>query len=315
MITWNEKKAAIITAIEDHGYTGRPDSQRWTKDIDGSDMFCVVDLKTQPKPGMFIPVFLLHPDRTDNPEMSDPSGTIETAKHILREATNALESSIPETDKETELKDDHSTEAEPLPENVPIPRPQRPTPNMITSGTSELSIEIIQQYINPDLTGEQAYNFMQLCVASKLNPFLGEAHAIVFKGKASFVVGVGGNMRRAQEQSDYDGYQAGVIIMTKDNELKEREGTFMLETDTLVGGWCKVSRKNIKTSFVTKVALAEYIQRKADGTPNKIWATKPATMIVKVAKSQCHREAYMGINSGLYAQEEIQDLGDVEVIE
>ncbi len=74
-------------------------------------------------------------------------------------------------------------------------------------------------------------------------------------------------------------------------------------------------RKNVTHPFVSKVTLNEYIQLKKDGTPNKIWDGKPATMIAKVPASQCHRKAYAGLNGGGYEQSELKDLGDVEVIE
>ncbi len=195
--------------------------------------------------------------------------------------------------------------------NVPA---TRPTEAMVVGGPAKLSIDIIQQYINPDLNPEQAYNFMQLCIASNLNPFRGEVHAIVYKGKASFVVGVGGNMRRAQEQPDYNGYEAGIIVEKEDGTIEDRIGTFMLKTETVLGGFCKVWRKGIDHPFITRISYDEYVQMK-DGHPNTIWTKKKATMSCKVAISQGHRNAYMGINSGLYGQEEIADLGDVEVME
>ncbi len=138
---------------------------------------------------------------------------------------------------------------------------------------------------------------------------------IIFKGKATHVIGVDGNIKRAQEQPDYDGYEAGIIVRKEDGTVEEREGSFLLKEEDLLGGWCKVYREGITYPFVSKVTLEEYIQMNKEGKPNKIWATKPATMIAKVPTSQCHRKAYAGINSGGYEQIEMKDLGDVEAIE
>ena len=44
--------------------------------------------------------------------------------------------------------------------------------------------------------------------------------------------------------------------------------------------------------------------RKKDGTPNNQWATKPGTMIRKVAKAQALREAFPEDMAGMYEAEE-----------
>ncbi len=46
-----------------------------------------------------------------------------------------------------------------------------------------------------------------------------------------------------------------------------------------------------------------------------MWNTKPGTMIRKVALVQVLREMYIGLLGGMYDISEIEDIGDVEVIE
>ncbi len=170
---------------------------------------------------------------------------------------------------------------------------------------SELTTQEIVSYLCPNASEKEATIFLKLCQARNLNPFLKEAYLIKYgeRDPASMVVGKDAFARKAEQHPMYDGYEAGIIIKNEDGKLERREGTFMLPDEKLVGGWCKVYRKDRERPNVIEVALHEYQQRKSDGTLNKFWnekTGKPATMIRKVAFSQCHREAFPGEFSGMY---------------
>ena len=320
MTTWNDKKAAIITALKKDGFNQNKTTGNYQKSVPYEDSMRIatVYLEFQPKRGESVSVRMVNPDNLDEgPSDIDIDRVIETTQLIIRTAINDLETV--QTEPKTE-------QTEPMPDNT-----EQPTTEHVESTSQpkttkmpvivqpakhvELTVDIVQQYINSDATKKQAFNFMAFCQANGLDPFKQEAHLIIFKGKATHVIGVDGNIKRAQEQRDYDGYEAGIIVRKEDGTIEEREGSFLLKEEKLLGGWCKVYRDGITHPFVSKVTIEEYIQMNKDGNPNKIWATKPATMIAKVPTSQCHRKAYAGINSGGYEQIEIKDLGDVEVIE
>ena len=63
--------------------------------------------------------------------------------------------------------------------------------------------------------------------------------------------------------------------------------------------------------------LEEYIGRKSNGDPNSNWATRPATMIRKVAIVQALRDVFPETNARLYSAEEMgvreEDLPTAEV--
>ena len=318
MITWNEKKAAIITALEEHGYEKNKAVDTWQKEIENSPMICVVDLKTQNQPGELISVSMIDPENLDQPPSNqDINGVIGATQQIIRTAINDLETvqTEPKTEQADPIPDNTEQPTTERAESVPRPKTTKMPAIVQPAKQVELTVDIVQQYINSDATKKQAFNFMAFCQANGLDPFKQEAHLIIFKGKATHVIGVDGNIKRAQEQPDYDGYEAGIIVRKEDGTVEEREGSFLLKEEDLLGGWCKVYREGITYPFVSKVTLEEYIQMNKEGKPNKIWATKPATMIAKVPTSQCHRKAYAGINSGGYEQIEMKDLGDVEAIE
>ena len=66
----------------------------------------------------------------------------------------------------------------------------------------------------------------------------------------------------------------------------EVEGSFMLKTDILLGGWAKVFVNGVNTPITMKVSIEEY------HTYKSLWKGKPATMIRKVALVQALREAF-----------------------
>lgn len=169
-----------------------------------------------------------------------------------------------------------------------------------------LSPEIIRKNIEPNATDEEIFYFLALCKAEKLNPFVKEAYLIKYKNSpASMVIAKEAFMKRAESNEVYDGFEAGIIV-ERNNELIELTGGVKLSADKIVGGWSRVYRKDRKIPVEIQVAFDEYVQRKNDGSPNKMWTTKPATMIRKVAVAQAMREAFPSSLNNIYTAEEVE---------
>ena len=77
-----------------------------------------------------------------------------------------------------------------------------------------LSPTTIKQYICKDATEQELQLFYELCVYRNLNPFLNEAYLIKYspKTKAQMVVGKDVFTKRADEQPDFEGFEAGIIV-------------------------------------------------------------------------------------------------------
>ena len=180
---------------------------------------------------------------------------------------------------------------------------------------AELTNSDIINYLCPKATEKEAMIFLKVCQAKGINPFLKEAYLVKYKAEdpASIVVAKDYFARKAEEHPMYDGEESGIILMSKDGGLERREGAFMLPNENVVGGWCKVYRKDRARPVLTEVAFHEYVQKTREGTPNKFWNKMSATMIQKVAFSQCHRKAFPGEFSGLYDSSEIE--GSMEGLE
>lgn len=182
----------------------------------------------------------------------------------------------------------------------------------------KLSFPIVRKYLvsgGGNVSDQEVMMFLTLCRYQHLNPFLREAYLIKYGSNdpATIVTGKDVFTKRADATPNYCGKQAGVIVLTEKGEVVEREGSFVLPKETLVGGWAKVFIKGHDTPEYAAVSLEEYIGKKKDGTVNSQWSKKPATMIRKVAIVQALREAFPDRFQGMYAKEEMAEVSDIKL--
>lgn len=167
---------------------------------------------------------------------------------------------------------------------------------------------IVSEYLagGAKITMPEFKLFTSLCKARGLNPFLKEAYIIKYgNAPAQIVVGKDAILKRAILNPDFNGREQGIIIVNTNGETVEKNGTFMLESETLVGGWAKVYRKNWQFPVYVTVGFSEVAQKKGDGSLNKQWATKGATMVEKVALVRALREAFVENAGGMYDADEM----------
>lgn len=177
-------------------------------------------------------------------------------------------------------------------------------------GEMKLSPSIVRKYLvsgNGNVTDQECAMFIALCRYQNLNPFLREAYLIKFgTNPATIVTGKEVFTKRASKIPECAGWNAGVIVMNKDSqEVIEREGTLTLPTEQLVGGWCRVHRKDWKEPLIITVGFDEYCRKDRDGKAMSSWKNMPAVMIRKVAIVTALRDAFPEDFQGMYAQEEM----------
>lgn len=182
----------------------------------------------------------------------------------------------------------------------------------------KLSYSTVKKYLvsgGGNVSDQEVMMFLSLCRYQHLNPFLKEAHLIKYGSNdpATIVVGKDVFTKRANATPTYGGKQAGVIVLDKSGEIKEREGALVLPGETLVGGWAKVFIKGHDTPEYASVSFDEYVGRKKSGEINGQWSKKPATMIRKVAVVQALREAFPDRFQGMYAQEEFPEVSGAKL--
>ena len=164
------------------------------------------------------------------------------------------------------------------------------------------------------VTDSEITMFLSLCKFSHLNPFIREAYLIKYgNNPATMVVGKDVLLKRAMRSEKFGGLSAGVIVVNVGGKLEEREGSFVIDGETLVGGWAKVIIKGYDVPFYSAVSMKEYSTGKSN------WSSKPATMIRKVAVAQALREAFPEEMSALYDASEmdkaVNDTTGKEIVE
>lgn len=172
------------------------------------------------------------------------------------------------------------------------------------SGEVALDKQTIKNYLvsgdASKVTDQELELFINLCKYQKLNPFLREAYLVKFgTAPANMIVGKDFFVKRAALNENFKEWQAGIIILNKNNEIIERAGSFYApQVETLVGGWCKILKKD-GTEFYHTVSMQEY------NSGQSTWKKIPATMIRKVALVQALRECFPDDFQGLYDSAEM----------
>lgn len=180
---------------------------------------------------------------------------------------------------------------------------------IIKTDTGEiiLNADIIRNKIatNSNVTDKEIFIFLQLCKYRKLNPFVGEAHLVKYGNKAQQVVGKDVFIKRLNRNPKNEGWNSGVIIKTKDNKVIEREGTFYLDDEKLVGAWIKIYIKGWKEPHKHTVRLRDYFRTTNDNKAMGQWGKMPGVMIEKCCIVAGIRKAFPEEFSGMYTSDEI----------
>lgn len=178
-------------------------------------------------------------------------------------------------------------------------------------GGQVLTADTVRNYLtsgNGKVSDQEVIMFIELCKAQNLNPFVRDAYLVKMgdSSPAQIIVGKDVFIKRASENPNFNGMRAGIVVLNKNGDIQEREGSLKLPGEELVGGWCEVHLKDKDYPTKSIVSFEEYAQKvKSTGKLNSMWESKGATMIRKVAQSQALREAFPNELRGLYQQEEM----------
>lgn len=177
-----------------------------------------------------------------------------------------------------------------------------------------LDSNTVKQYLvngQGNVTDQEVKFFIELCKAQKLNPFVKDAYLIKYgNSPAQTITSKDVFLKRAEENPDFDGLKAGVIVDNGEDIIYRNGSFYNKKKEQLVGGWCEVYRKNQKEPMRVEVEFDEYAGRTKEGNLNSMWASKGSTMIRKVALCQALREAFPNAFQQLYGAEEMNS--DIE---
>ena len=167
-----------------------------------------------------------------------------------------------------------------------------------TFGLNDLRNLLISQNTHQP-TDAEMYVFKKLCEDSGANPFLRDIHVVKYgaNSPASFIFGKDYFTKVARAQKAI--WDCGILVVRQGESIETKKvGTFMLPTDTLVGGWCDVHTKD--GTIPTTVLLEDF------NTGKSLWSKMPGTMIEKCAIVKALRMAFPEKLAGAYAAEEME---------
>ncbi len=178
----------------------------------------------------------------------------------------------------------------------------------------ELDINFVKNYLVRGraelVTDQELVMFINTCKMQRLNPLAtGEVYLIKYSKDepAQLVVGKDAYTKRAFLNPSFLAKKDGIVVI-RGNDIVKKEGCCIYPTEKLIGGWCRVfyERRGKEREAYREVSLDEYDKKMAN------WKSKPATMINKVAISQCIRDAFPAEFEGLYSEEELVASGVIE---
>ncbi|MCW0950285.1 phage recombination protein Bet [Streptococcus anginosus] len=175
----------------------------------------------------------------------------------------------------------------------------------IAIDTSVWTFQDVKRYFDPQnlLTEKQVGQALSLIKGRNLNPLANEVYIVAYKKKSggtefSLIVSKEAFLKRAAQNPNYEGFEAGVVTVDDEGVMHERKGALMLPGDTLVGGWARVYRKNFKVPVEIFVSREEYDKKQST------WNAMPATMIRKTALVNALREAFPEDLSNMYTEDD-----------
>ncbi len=174
--------------------------------------------------------------------------------------------------------------------------------------TVKLSIAIVKNWlVTPTASGKlptdsDIMKFMMLCKARQLNPWEGDAFLVGYDGQKgpnfSLITAHQAFLKRAEAHGGYDGMQSGVILQDAKGNLVDLEGDFVPTGYTLLGGWCKVYRKDQTYPKIARLNVEIFDKGFAQ------WKSNKPGMIVKCSEADALRGAFPNTLGGMYSESE-----------
>jgi phage recombination protein Bet len=180
------------------------------------------------------------------------------------------------------------------------------TQNNMSLWEDPQKLEEIKKLFAPKLTNLEFQFFVGIGKSASLNPFLREIWSVKYQESqpAQVFIGRDGYRKAAQAHSEYDFHQADAVYENDEYEVINGEVHHKYKLNNrglLVGAYCVAKRHKSSRPMYVFCELSEY------STGRSLWNSqtgKPATMIKKVAESQCLRACFQDLLGGTYAEEE-----------
>jgi phage recombination protein Bet len=194
--------------------------------------------------------------------------------------------------------------------------------NLPSMWEDNAKLQEIRKLFAPKLTDMEFQFFVGMGKATNLNPFLREIWAVKYSDKeaAQIFIGRDGYRKSAQSHRDYDYHQCDAVYENDEFEMNDgiiKHKYNLKNRGELLGAYCIAKRKNSERPSYVFAELREYSTGKSLWREPGLYKNdkgymsqggKPATMIKKVAESQCLRAGFQELFAGSYGEEEMESV-------
>lgn len=160
---------------------------------------------------------------------------------------------------------------------------------IITTATPVDLVATVKKWLNvtgktKTFTPEEQETFIEIAMASQLNPFKNEIHAVKYKDKPSFITGFEVYLKRAERSGKLDGWK---LEHAGDVAVKSGErGYYVDRSNSTLTATVTIWRKDWSHPFTHTVSIKEF----CGSSP--IWVSSTRYMLGKTAISQGFRMAF-----------------------
>lgn len=172
--------------------------------------------------------------------------------------------------------------------------------------TADTRQQSLIRALYPNAKREELVKLWYLSQQYGLDPIKNEIYMIGYGGKSSYLIGIGGYLKIANNHPDFDGlesdavYQGDKLIRREDRSIFIEYGEAHMNFDhsKLVGAYCNVFRKG------RNIAASAFVAWKDYSKPVEMWKKFPNAMIIKTAESIAIKRAFVITGIGKDEDEE-----------
>jgi phage recombination protein Bet len=163
--------------------------------------------------------------------------------------------------------------------------------------------DLIKRTVAPGVTDDELMMFLHACRVTGLDPLTRQIYAIKrpqqdeggnWTSRMTIQTGIDGYRVIADRTECYAPGPETQFVYDEDHQLKS--ATAFVRKQTADGTWHEVS---------ATAHYNEYVARKRDGQPQRMWADKPHVMLGKCAEALALRRAFPAQLSTVYVREEM----------